>query len=628
MILPIIESWNIKNKTGETTKNASQLALFYYEKIMDKKEYNFKYNDLKKRLIKTIFNGSFEVKEKLKNIFQSIVSKKETDHNSRYYQLVHTILLSPMESIDVIKNFPEQVIQLADLFWTYKPEKNQLTLGGIRLPDRRPEFEEYFSITSNYEFKYFPPNALNTPILCLLISSYKQTVDFILSFTNKSIENFARSRFGRELEEVKILIDDKNSIKQYFSPMLWNMYRGNQAPNLLESIHMALERYFLKNCKDMDSSELEGHLLHLLKNSKSASISAVVASIVLAYPEKTFNVAKVLFQTKQFILYDNIRWATLDRLSIANPLNPSVEDFLIRNEIKKSNELEHRKKSLEHLALQYQIFASQGTTEKEEKNRQQILWKIFDNYYQQLPNQNDEQEDKFWRLCLARMDRRKMNPTIKKINGKNYITFESEIPNELKKYSEDSLKTSNEENKYLSLQLWAKYKFENKEEHKKKDYLKYENNPRSVIKETKEIIEKFKLDKMFDIFNGSIPVYTNSVFQKDPFSVNRQGGSIYLFNQSTPAYTCSVLIRDYLNELNEKDQMFCKKIIMDYASLPSQDDYHHQITDGVSIAISMLSYLLDLFPIDKNEIKKILLFSLFVSIRTRDFYRYSYKSHS
>ncbi|WP_250389044.1 hypothetical protein, partial [Escherichia coli] len=67
---------------------------------------------------------------------------------------------------------------------------------------------------------------------------------------------------------------------------------------------MALEKFFLENFKNADSKVLESWLLFLLRNTKSASISAVVTSIVLAFPEKTFNVAKVLFQTKDFFRFD------------------------------------------------------------------------------------------------------------------------------------------------------------------------------------------------------------------------------------------------------------------------------------------------------------------------------------
>lgn len=63
---------------------------------------------------------------------------------------------------------------------------------------------------------------------------------------------------------------------------------------------MALEKFLLKTAKNIDSKLLESNLLYLIKNSNSASVTSIVVSVVLAYPEKTFNVAKVLFQTKEF----------------------------------------------------------------------------------------------------------------------------------------------------------------------------------------------------------------------------------------------------------------------------------------------------------------------------------------
>ena len=591
LILPVLEDWNNKNRKGETTKKASQLALFYYEKIINEKD-NFSYGAIKKRLIKVIFNGSFEIKTDLKNIFQLVISKKETNHNSRYYQFACTILTSPVESIEVIKNLPEQVIQLANLFWTYQPEEKKLTLNSVPLPEPNPNLEECFSIKNQYRFKYSPANALNTPILCLLISSYKQAVDFILFFVNKSVKSFAKSRFARELKEVELFIDDNTSVKQHCSDRLWNMYRGTQVtPKLLTSIHMALERYFLYNCKDISSNILEERLLYLLTNSKSSSISAVVASIVLAYPEKTFNVAKILFQTKEFFLFDNAR-LVLDQIPIDIVLNSFTKESLSKNERIESNKLEHRQKSLEHLALQYQ-FALHGIVEKTFEDRRKMLWKILDNYYQKLPDHSSETEkDKVWRLYLARMDGRKMKPIVRKISGKNYITFNPQVSSALKKHRENKLKKINEDYKYASLKMWATYRLENREGCKEKKYLKYENNPSLVVKETKEVIETFRLDRVFDAFDRSIPVYT-----------------------------CSVLIRDYFTELKKEDQILCRQIIMNYASSPLQDDYLYQVTDGVSIAIQMLSHLLQLFPKDKKEIEK-LLFSILISIQQEDIHQF------
>ena len=614
-ILPVIDEWNIYNKKGETTKNASQIALFYYNEIT--KENNplrYSHSQFRKQIIRIMLNGSFEIKDELTKIFQFVISKKETNHGSKHYKLIKSILLFPMEHTEVIKNFPEQVLQLSNLFWTYQYKREKRTFRGIPLPDRKLTIESYFSIVDKYEFKYFPASPFNTPILPLLSFSYKQTVDFILSFMNKSIDSFARS-IENQLGEVEVFIDEKNTVKQYANHELWTMYRGGGVyPNLLESIHMALERYFLQDCKNMSSDELEKRLLYLLKNTKSASISAVVTSICLAYPEKIFNVAKILFKTKQFILYDNKRWV-IDQTPLNNPFNLTFNDSIMKDEMVEFNKLKHRKQSLESLSIHYQFFSTKGTSEKEIENRKQVLWKIFDNYYKKLPDRNNEKKGYIrWKFCLDKMDGRKMKPTFEKKDGNFLMHLNPEIAPDLEKYREKKLKKVNEDNKYISLRLWAEYKF--KKVSKPEDYVKYENKPNLVIKETKEIIKKFKLDEIFKNFEKSIPLNRRSML-KDPSSED----IFYLFND-VPAYTCSVLIRDYFNELTKEDKNFCKEIIMNYVSLPFQDNYRYQITDGVDIAIKMLSFLLNLFPEDKNEIKKVLLLLFFIHI-DKDLYKFS-----
>ncbi len=284
-------------------------------------------------------------------------------------------------------------------------------------------------------------------------------MDFILEFTNKTVESFAVSDFAKyEVEEVEVFIDNKQTIKQYICNRLWCTYRGTQiSPNVLESIHMALEKVFIEKGKNIDSKTLESWLFYLLKNSKSASISAVVTSIVLAYPDKTFNVAKVLFRTKKFFLYETNR-LFLDQ-GHKSQLQMIKDHFSInsRNELHENERLEacddkHRKLNLENLFLIYQCFRNKGISEKEVKNRQNILWQILDNYYKELPAISDETEsDKTWRLFLARMDRRKMKPTTEETDDGIAIHWNPEIDSELKEFSEKSLTKSSESMKYFPL---------------------------------------------------------------------------------------------------------------------------------------------------------------------------------
>ena len=582
-ILPLLDDWNNKNKQSETTKNASQIALFYYDEITKNGGFGYGSRDeTKNQMIRTILNGSFEIKEELTNIFNEVVSKKETEHRSKYYELIQTVLSSATDSFEIAKNLPEQVIRLADLFWFQIPDEadwRSRVIMGV---------EQYFCLPEHH-LDYFPASAFQTPIFQLLRFAPKQTINFILSFTNKTVECYSKSKLKNEVEEVEVFIDETKSIKQYISNRLWNMYRGTQvSTHLLESIHMALEKWLLENVKSASKEILESWCKYLVENSKSASITAIVTSVVLAEPLKLFNIAKILFQKKEFFLYDTSRMmldqTAKSQFSIGYGLN--YQHKIYEDERIKTGDDKHRKMSLEHLAVKYQFFRNKEESEQEAQKRQEIIWNILDKYYEQLPDKSKETEyDKTWRLYLARMDRRKMNPTIEDKKGGIILNFNPEIEPELKKYSEESLKRSSDAMKYSSLKLWSNYRFERKEDNYKQ-YQQYENNPQLVITETKEIIKVLK---------------------------KRQDYNFYLFNQSIPAYTCSVLIRDYFEKLNAKEKEFCKKVIIEYASWPLQENYQYQISDGVNAAVNVLPFLLKPFPQNLGTIKTILLLILFDS---------------
>jgi len=576
-ILPLLDDWNNKNRQGKTTKNASQISLFYYDEITKNDGFDYSYrSETQKIMIRTILNGSFEVKEELKNIFNEVLSKKEINHRSKYYALIQTSLSSAINSSEIAKNLPEQVISLGSLFWFQIPDKKNWRPGD------RIDVEQDFCLREHHH-DYFPASALQTPIYTLLRFAPKQAIDFILSFINKTVECYSKSTLKNEAEEVEVFIDEKKSIKQHISNRLWNMYRGTQmSSQLLESMHMALEKWLLEYAKSESIKNIESQCFYLIKNSKSASITAVVASVVLAHPSKLFNIAKILFQTKEFFLYDTNRMmldqTAKSHYSLGYGFNYE-QTFFEKERIITCDE-PHRKLSLENIALNYQFFRIKGESVKDAENRSKIIWKIFDKYYEKIPNKDKETDsDKTWRLYLARMDRRKMSLEIEEKDGKTLIKFNPEIDPELKKHSEDSKNESSALMKYTSLKLWSDGRFR-REENKYKQYQQYETNPQLVIKETKEIIEGLK---------------------------NCPEENFSLFNHSIPAYTCSVLICDFFDKLNKEDKNFCKEVIIVFASTPLKvKHYHYQISDGTEPSIIILAELIKHFPKDKEEIKMIL----------------------
>ncbi len=583
-VLPIVYDWNTKFKKGTATKYASLIALKYYQWTIKENVHFYRNEELKVKILQTILYGASEIKSELTKIFEEVLNNKWENHSDPYHDLNKMILTKLGTNNELIKTLPEYILKIADLFWYLKTSEddfyNSQSFG----------IEQYFCIEASH-LEYFPSSAYQTPIYFLLNSSFKETINFILDFTNKTVTCFAKSEFAKfEANEIDVYINETTKIKQYICPRLYNIYRGTQvSPHVLESMHMALEKHLLEVGKYWESEILEPWLLYLISNSKSASISALVISVVLAFPEKTFKVASILFRTKEFFFYDTGRY-TLDitqknSLIMLKSFGRIPENEIYEEERIKACDDEHRKNSLENIATYYQFFKSESTTEEEFENRQKIIWEIFDKYYEALSDQLNESEfNKTWRLYLARIDRRKMNPTIENKDKQVLINFNPELDPGLKEYSEESLKKSSEPMKYTSLQLWASYKARLDNEHKK--FESYETNPHLAYEEMKIITTTLKND-------------TDENF--------------YLFNYTIPGNVCSVLTRDHFEILTEEERDFCKDIILKISTSSFRQDYNYQLWDGVEASISVLPILLERYPEEKENIKKILLITLFDS---------------
>jgi hypothetical protein len=325
--------------------------------------------------------------------------------------------------------------------------------------------------------------------------------------------------------------------------------------------------------------------LYLIRNSRSASITGIVASAVLAEFYKLFDVAKVLFRTRELFLFATAR-LQLDMSARSTFAITHDRTGLFTNERLRTCDDEHRKGTLEHLALKYQLFRTNGEEEEVAKGRQEVIWKIFDDYYAQLPDAAHETDgDKTWRLYLARMDRRKMNITTETKGERVLISFNPEIDPELKKYSEEALAKSSEAMQYTPLNLWAHYRFDRNESEYKK-YPQYDDDHKHVIADTKAIIDGLNADTSED-------------------------RTFTLFYRSAPAYACAVLLKDVFDRLDPADKEFCKDVTLDFASMPLSNGYSYQVRDGVDAATLVLPLLIKPFPKEARRIKETLLFALF-----------------
>lgn len=581
-ILPMLDDWNRYTKNGETTKAATEIALYYLDDLTKDGEFPYSSrSEVGEQLIRVILAGSGEVKEQLGEIFRGVIVRKEISHRSRYHALFTAALSSIDKSAIVAESLPEEIIGLASVTWPYPPPERD-----GRGSDYRNDIEQYFNLAPDHH-DHYPASAFQTPILRLLQVAPKETVDFIVEFTNRSIEYFAKTDLGqREVEEVNVyLTPSERPLKQYISHRLWMMYRGWQAaPTLLESIHMALEKWLLAAAKQASAEVIESWCLYLIKNSRSASITAVVASVALAESSKLFNVALVLFRTKDFFFFELAR-KQFDMTSRSLYSIGHDPTGLFLNERLRTCDDAHRRWSLENLALQYQLFRSGTEDEELTKRRQEAVWAILDEHYARLPDQAVETDgDKSWKLCLARMDRRKMNISSEAKDDGILLTFNPEIDPDLRKHSEEFQERYEEEMQYIPLKLWATNRWE-EEEDKYSNYAQYESDFKRVVSDTKAVCDGLETD-----------ITEDKRFR--------------LFYRSIPPVACAVLMRDFADKLDPAEREFCRDVLLGYASLPLRGPYEYQIGDGLDAAINALPLLIQPFPEYRDDVKGTLLLTL------------------
>jgi hypothetical protein len=569
-IVPLLQDWTRKHRQGSTTSSAGKIALYKYEELMSDDHSRYSERDIEDQLVNVILNSAGEIKDELTGYFESVLNPD----GPRTDKLVETLLKSLIDSAETVKALPQFVEKLAWLYWVAQPRDKEDDYGY-----RGYEIETDFGLSSFCEHSYHPESAFQTPVYFMLKCHPMRTIDFIIKLINHSVETYAQSERGKYVESIVLLIDG-TEYKQHVDSLLWNLYRGGGGPDVVQSIHMALEKWLLELAEEDDGKIIEAICKILLKKSVSASITAVVASVILAHPNKTYNLAAVLFKVPQLFIYDTRRYVADQTVRDLYSIGYGYDgkDFL-RDERLRTCEEDFRKQSLEHVALNYQLISY--NEEPIFERRRKIVWGILDEHYANLPPEKDQNEfDRTWRTYLARMDSRKMELRIESQDGdKTIVSLNPSIDPKLKEHNEKILTLLDDQNRFISLKMWAESRFR----HEQETYLKYDqynSDLQRVLLETKEVVAKLQIecDDTFD-----------------------------LFYKNMPAYSCAVLIRDYSDTLSQIDSDFCRDVLMSYVPGFSKNKRSYQIGDGSEPAISILPVIMEKYPDLCNIIKDTLL---------------------
>lgn len=279
-------------------------------------------------------------------------------------------------------------------------ERGASAISGLIGYTPHYEVDEAFGLRAHISHQSFPPSAIRGPFLPLLRFNAPIGVELLLSLWNHAGRWYGEQlSFQLKLEQpnrIKLAWEG-GSVEQWSSSRIWYAYRGTSVvPTVLQSASMALER-FLFEIKDYDKQLLEPILLRLLKDSNNTAIAGIVASFCVAHPKKCGRAGLALLSSRELIEIDFAR-AVSDRGSFGadcmSALLPGGEFFA--KERKEFDRLPHRGKSLEDLAIAFQLGAEKDA-----------VLSIIDTYREQLPEESARTvADQDWEVALQRMDLR------------------------------------------------------------------------------------------------------------------------------------------------------------------------------------------------------------------------------
>jgi hypothetical protein len=315
------------------------------------------------------------------------------------------LLLEGFSGVFACRDFPDAMVRLAEKQY-YLSEDELETRERV---DHPLALEPIFGIRHNLHTDFYPPSAIRGLFFPLLQSHPEKGVDFIVRLMNHASTWYGeRKCAGDRLEpavQVRMQIPGECDVTQWANNQLWCLYRGTSVgPAVLQTALMALESW-LVGIGDADNASVEGWLLKLLRESNNVAVTAVVASVCNAYPEKVGRAGLAVLTCREFFAMDRVRVVKESFMpgSLANQMPMyDVEDKIYDDERRLADSRSHRKHDLEALAVKLQL-----------GEYRDALWQMLDEYRSSLPEGGTQTaEDHLWRLALHRMDLRTYQPQL------------------------------------------------------------------------------------------------------------------------------------------------------------------------------------------------------------------------
>jgi hypothetical protein len=430
LLLGFIEDWSRgvtwRNPYPEGAESAAAIAHWLLPKYD-----SYKLEDHRKRTLQVVAKIPNADRERFADLLQENRDDEGRDHATDDFR---KIIVEGLEGMPAARDMPELVVSVIKEYLLCSETDLQIEWNHGNSLD----LETLFGIKEYRSHGFNPASAYHGPFLSLLRHHPRIGLDFIISALNHSADWYAHPRIEEDFVEppfdMTLTFKDGVSRRQWCNARLWNLYRGtSKGPDVLQCLLMALERWLLEFA-ETQPSELDAVLLHILRRSDSAALTAVVASIATAFPYAAGETLLVMLRSPLCIQLDCYRLAY--ELQAPSKLHDVLPRFNTRNIIYEQERKEADSRPHRHHDLQAAIRNLQvGPLALR-------VYEILDRHRMELPPvEKQDENDRIWRLALHRMDLRQyivskettgvpvaVGGHTSSGNGRHYVRLDLKVP--------------------------------------------------------------------------------------------------------------------------------------------------------------------------------------------------------
>jgi energy-coupling factor transporter ATP-binding protein EcfA2 len=393
-----------------------------------------------KQMVENFVRGSFDfVRTTVPNDFSYEEEESNDEFKLAFHQLVVEICLNYYTSEVLSQCLPNMVWDIAIYFWTDTAEKEAAAKRKPSTEEYAPritrvlnysrdlEDEELFGLSSKGRRELYPVSSLHTPFPHLLKYHPIDAIGHFSTLMNRSL-NYYRKLKGSELKVINVKLNNGEVVQQVGNVSLWKLYRGHHfGPDLLKCLHMALENYLLdlaKNNTEANRQLLKQIVDQLYGHNISVSVTAVIASLAMAYPFVLREQMLPIFSFKESFNWDFQRY--LAERDIFTPLDQSGKNPGAQKERIASKNLTHRTERLDFLAFKMSFY--EGFSKQ--------IFDLIDEYNKEIVSGVPEDYPN-WPYVLVRLDRRKYKVTGSTLDA---VFIEPELPPAMEKERKAAVK--------------------------------------------------------------------------------------------------------------------------------------------------------------------------------------------